>query len=136
MDHRKTVESIYSAFQRQDVATILGHLSDDVVWEYAYPSGIAPWLEPRRGKGGALEFLKTLGTELHIEAFTVNAVLADASRAVALIDIDAEVTRTKRRISERDEVHVWHFDSAGKVIRFRHAVDTLQHYRAYTAQER
>jgi len=135
MDHRKTVESIYAAFQQRDVATISSHISDDVVWEYAYAPGIAPWLEPRRGKAGVVEFLKALGTELHITAFTVNAVLADASRAVALIDLDATVTRSGRPISERDEVHIWHFDAAGKVIRFRHAADTLQHYRALTGHD-
>jgi ketosteroid isomerase-like protein len=135
MDHRKTVESIYTAFKQQDVATMLGHLSEDVVWEYAYAPGIAPWLEPRRGKAGALEFLKTLGTELHIEAFVVNAVFADEQRAVALVDLDGTVARTGRRISERDEVHIWHFDAAGKVIRFRHAADTLQQHRAYTGRD-
>lgn len=135
MTHRETVVSIYAAFQRQDVAAILEHLSDDVVWEYAYAPGIAPWLEPRRGKAGAVEFFRALGGELRMEAFAVNAVLADEHRAVALIDIDAQVTRTGRRIRERDEVHIWHFDAAGKVVRFRHAADTLQHYRAYAAQD-
>ena len=61
--------------------------------------------------------------------------LADERRAVALLDLDATVTRSGRRISERDEVHIWHFDAAGKVIRFRHAVDTLQHYRAFNGQD-
>lgn len=43
----------------------------------------------------------------------------------------AQVRKTGRRIVEREEPHVWHFDAGGKVARFRHAADTLQQHRAF-----
>lgn len=52
---------------------------------------------------------------------------------VALIDLEATVKETGKRIVERDEVHIWHFDEAGKVVRFRHCVDIYQHAMAYNA---
>jgi ketosteroid isomerase-like protein len=135
MNPIETVHQIYAAFGQGDVPTILGTMSDDVAWEYAYLAGMhdaIPWLTPRRGKAGVLAFLQALAAGLKIERFQVNAVLGEGSRVVALVDLDAVVASTDVRIIERDEVHVWYFDDAGKVTRFRHASDTLQHYRAVT----
>lgn len=132
----ETVKHIYAAFGRQDIRSILDALSDDVAWEYAYDAGAmqaVPWLSPRRGKDGVIAFFQALGAALSIGHFEVTAVLGEGTRVVALIDLDAQVTKTGHTIRERDEAHVWHFDAAGKVIRFRHASDTLQHYRAATA---
>jgi uncharacterized protein len=131
VSHHQTVQSIYTAFGRQDMAAILAPLSEDILWEYAYASEVVPWLSPRRGKAGVVAFLQALGAGVRIEKFEVNAILADERCAVALIDLDAVVVSTGRRISERDEPHVWHFDAAGRVVRFRHASDTLQHWRAF-----
>jgi ketosteroid isomerase-like protein len=47
---------------------------------------------------------------------------------------EASVRSTGRRIVEEDEVHIWHFDRAGKVTRFRHRADTHQHAAAYAAK--
>jgi ketosteroid isomerase-like protein len=132
----ETVKHIYAAFGRQDIGAILDAMSDDVAWEYAYDAGAmnaVPWLLPRRGKQGVLGFFQALGAGLSIQHFEVTAVLGEGTRVVALIDLDAQVTQTGRSIRERDEVHVWHFDAAGKVVRFRHASDTLQHHLAATA---
>jgi uncharacterized protein len=131
----ETVKHIYAAFGRQDIDSILDAMSDDVAWEYAYDAaalGAVPWLLPRRGKDGVLGFFQALGAGLAIRHFEVTAVLGEGTRVVALVDLDAEVMQTGQAIRERDEVHVWHFDAAGKVVRFRHASDTLQHYRAAT----
>jgi hypothetical protein len=33
-------------------------------------------------------------------------------------------------VAEEHEAHLWHFNEAGKVVRFCHKVDTYQHWRA------
>lgn len=135
----ETVKHIYAAFGRGDVQSILDAVSDDVAWEYAYEAAAVSavlWLTPRHGKPGVLGFFQALGAGLSIQHFEVTAVLGEGTRVVALFDLDAEVKATGQTIRERDEVHVWHFDAAGKVIRFRHAADTLQHFRAATAPPR
>jgi hypothetical protein len=40
------------------------------------------------------------------------------------------VKATGKPVSERDEAHIWHFDARGRVVKFRHAVDTYQHVKA------
>jgi len=45
---------------------------------------------------------------------------------IALIDIEATVKETGKRIVESDEAHIWQFDEAGTVVRFWHCADTYQ----------
>lgn len=129
MNNVDTVRGIYAAFGRQDVGWIVERLAEDVEWDYAYAGSTVPWLEPRRGRQGALEFFGALAG-LTFSRFEVTHVLGDGPVVVALLDVDATVTATGRTIRERDEVHVWHFDEQRRVRKFRHAADTLQHHRA------
>jgi hypothetical protein len=68
---------------------------------------------------------------LDIHSFQPKAILEAGPVVVALIDLDATVRRTGSRIVEEDEAHIWHFNPAGKVRRFRHRADTHQHWAAY-----
>ena len=131
MNHEQTIERIYAAFGRGDIPSILSALSEDVAWEWAYAESVTvPWLLPRRGPAQVGEFFRVLVTQLEVQRFEVKTLLAKGPVVVALFDFDATVKATGRAICERDEAHVWHFDGAGKIARFRHAADTLQHFRA------
>jgi ketosteroid isomerase-like protein len=129
VNHVETVRSIYSAFGRQDVPAILEHLAPDVAWDYAYRDEGIPWLAPRHGREGVVQFLQSLAG-LQLTKFEVRAVIGDADLVVALVDVEGTVVATGKRIAEPNEVHLWHFNAGGQVQRFRHAVDTLQHWRA------
>jgi ketosteroid isomerase-like protein len=129
MRHADTVRQIYSAYQRGDLSAILDRLADDVEWEYSItPLGV-PWLERRRGRGEVpLFFAAHAGFDLH--RFEPKTFLESGNIVVVLIDVDLTVKSTGRRITEEDEVHIWYFDSQGRVIRFGHKVDTHQHWTA------
>jgi|EndMetStandDraft_5_1072996.scaffolds.fasta_scaffold12135_4 uncharacterized protein len=126
------VQAIYEAFGRGDIPAILGHLADDVEWEYGVNSTDVPWLQPRRGRAAVTGFFEALAA-LDIHSFKVNALLADAGAnvVVALAALDATVRSTGMRIVEEDEAHMWYFDAAGKVARFRHRIDTHQQWKAH-----
>ena len=62
---------------------------------------------------------------------TSTTFLESGSTVVVLFQLEATVRATGRKVVEEDEVHIWHFDAAGKASRFRHRVDTLQHHLAY-----
>ncbi len=130
MSNKETVAVIYEAFSRGDVPAILSHLADDVQWEHAPPSTDVPWLQPRRGRGGAAEFFQSL-TALQFRQFNVTAILEGESVVVVLCDVEAAVVGTNRSFSEPEEVHLWTFNDAGQVVRFRHRVDTHLQWRAY-----
>lgn len=131
MSNTQIVKEIYAAFMRGDVATILNHLADDVIWEYDGTPEV-PWLVPRRGKDGAAAFFAALAV-MDIYRFEVKAVLGEGKLVVDVVDIDFTVRTTGKRVVEIDEVHLWHFNDAGKVARFRHRGDTLLQWRALSA---
>jgi uncharacterized protein len=122
-----TVQQIYAAFGRGDVPSILERLAEDVAWEYGGDGHGVPWLLPGRGRPHAGRFFQTVVEELEITHFAVNAVLEGSGVVVALVDLQATVRRTGARLVEVDEAHLWHFDPAGRVVKFRHRVDTHLH---------
>jgi ketosteroid isomerase-like protein len=129
MSNLHTVQEIYAAFGRGDVETILAKLADDVDWEYGHPGSEVPWLERRRGRDGAAEFFASLAA-LDFHVFRPKEMLADGPVVVALVDVEFTVKETGRRVAEEEEIHVWRFDEAGLVARFRHGVDSHRHHLA------
>lgn len=129
-DNRAAVSAIYEAFGRGDVPTILGHVAEDVEWEYAWTASPIPWLAPGSGRDHVARFFGIVTEQLEFNRFDVNHVLAGDDVVVALISFDATVRATGKHIVETDEPHVWHFDDSGLVRAFRHAADTYQHAQA------
>ncbi|HKP58754.1 MAG TPA: nuclear transport factor 2 family protein [Polyangiales bacterium] len=129
--YAQAVSDIYAAFGRGDIPTILEHLAEDLVWEYGHVDNDVPWLAPRRGRAGAAEFFTVLGRELEFRKFEINGILHAQNTVVALIDAELVVKRTGKTIRESDEGHIWHFGNGGRVVRFKHAADTLAHSRAW-----
>lgn len=130
MSNIPVVQDIYAAFGRGDIPAILERLADSVQWEYGVvPNGV-PWLQARQGRAAVEGFFESL-RELEFHTFTPKRFLEGPGLVVVLVDIAVTVTATGQRIVEEDEVHLWHFDPAGRVVRFRHCVDTHQHVTAY-----
>jgi ketosteroid isomerase-like protein len=133
MSHVPVVQQIYAAFGRGDTPAILEKLSDSVEWEYGLAPNPVPWLQPRKGRAGAAEFLESLGA-LEFHKFVPKVFLETPGLVVVLIDLEVTVKATGKRIVEEDEGHIWHFDRAGKVVRFRHLVDSYQHAMAHQGE--
>lgn len=125
-----TVREIYEAFGRGDVPAILAKLDENVEWEYGTAAHEVPWLMPRRGRKGAGEFFESLA-EVDFHNFVPKAILADEKLVVAIVDIAFTVKKNGKNVVEQDEAHIWRFNDAGKVARFRHCADTNQHVQAY-----
>jgi uncharacterized protein len=125
----ETVHQIYAAFGRGDVPAILGHLAEDVDWEYgAFPNPV-PWLQPRRGRAQVPGFFEALSA-VDFHSFQPLAVLGEGRTVMGLVRLEATVRATGKRVVEEGEVHVFHFNDQGLVQRFKHACDTWQHAQA------
>jgi ketosteroid isomerase-like protein len=129
MSHVATVQEMYAAFGRGDVAAILERLSESVEWEYGAGPSEVPWLQRRHGRDGAAEFFQSLAA-LEITKFAPKVFLEAPGLVVVLLDLEARVKATGRTFTEEDEVHIWHMDARGQVARFRHRVDTQRHLAA------
>lgn len=129
--HLDTVQAIYAAFGRGDVPAILAVLAEDIAWEYQPQSTDVPWLAQRNGRASVAGFFETLMKEVDIKKFEPKALTEGPRHVVALCDFIGAVRRTGREIVEIDEPHVWTFDDTGRITRFRHAVDTHAHWKAW-----
>ena len=130
MTQVEVVHELYAAFARGDVPAILAHLAEDVEWEYGASTTNVPWLQPLRGRDAVPRFFEVLGRELEFHRFEPKAFLSGDDVVAVLLDLEATVRRTGRRIVEEDEVHLWRFRD-GRIARFRHRLDSHAHQLAY-----
>lgn len=131
MENAEIVKGMYEAFGRGDVAAIIEPLAEDIVWDHANSDRGVPWLTPRRGRREVPAFFQAVAQHLQFEKFEVTAIVGDGDIIVALCDVVAVVKKNGRKIVERDEAHVWRF-SNGRVVEFRHGVDTARHLAAWS----
>lgn len=133
---RATVGAIYEAFGRGDVPGILAHLADDVAWEdwpdnFAQRAGL-PHLVPRHGRNDVAGFFGVVGGWT-VLGFEVLDVIGDGRQVVAEIGASFALPGGGRFADE--ELHLWTFDDAGRVCRFRHYVDTAKHIAACRGED-
>ncbi len=129
MSNIQTVQSIYEAFGRGDIDTILKHLALDIAWEYDKTCAGIPWLEPRKGRAEVPKFFQALAA-VEFQRFQPKTFFESGNVVVALNDVSFTVKSTGKSVVEEDEVHIWHFDNNGQVGRFCHKTDTRQHWLA------
>src|ERR1700754_2350862 len=122
MSNTQIVQSIYEAFGRGDVPAILERLHPEVEWEHdMVPHGI-PWVVARTGRAEVVKFFEaTLGLEFHV--FEPIALLEGPGQVMGLIRLEATVRATGKRVKDL-EAHLFTFDDAGRITRFRHFVET------------
>ena len=129
-DHVATIASVYEAFGRGDIATILDVLDDDVDWEAGTVDHGLPLLTPGRGKAHVAAFFEKL-SDYEFKRFEPQVIFGSGDHVMAVIGIEYLVPHTGRSVAEETEGHLWTFGPDGKVVAFRHYVDTLQHDRAW-----
>lgn len=132
MDNVERVQQMYAAFGRGDVPGILAYLAEDIAWEYGTSRHGVPWLQPLQGRAQVPKFFEALTTHCDITRFEPKTFLQQGALVVDLIDVEFTVKSTGKRVLEPEAVHIWHFNDAGLVQRFRHRVDTWASVNALT----
>ena len=131
MSNTATVQVIYEAFGRGDVATILDKLDDAVEWETTVPVPGVPWLQPRRGKANVVGFFESLAP-LKIVRFEPHTIFDGGDKVFVLITFEATVQG--RSYSFPNNGHLWQFNADGKVVKYDHVTDTAQMIRMAKAE--
>jgi len=125
------VKAIYESFGKGDIPGILARLAPEVEWEHDWGGPALRWYAPRRGRGEVVKFFETLG-DFEFRRFEPSAFLEGGNLVAVLVHLELVVKATGKPIRDL-EAHLWTFDGAGVVTRFRHLVDTHQFALATTA---
>jgi ketosteroid isomerase-like protein len=129
-----TLQTLYAAFGRGDVDTVMGLLGPEIEWDTEQVGAAAelPWLRPRRGLEEVRGFFGDLAAHLDLQRFEPRGMfVAPDGAAVAVFHMEGVVRRTGRRVVDTADTHYWQFDADGRVVKMRHIVDTWQHVRAW-----
>ena len=130
MSNVETVQQIYGALARGDLPAILEKLADNVEWNADHSSEATPIMTPRRGRDAVGGFFESLGA-LDFKRFEPTAFLESDNIVVALINVTQTVKATGKTFTQEDEVHIWRFGPDGKVVNFRHRLDSHGQYLAF-----
>ena len=128
MSNLDTVQAMYEAFGRGDIAFIMEQLAEDVRWEDGALDHGVPWLTPGVGKDHVMGFFGHIGG-FDFKRFDLQSVSSDGDIVVGVLSVAAVVTTTGGSFDNL-EIHVWRFNPQGKVAAFNHVLDTVQHVAA------
>lgn len=120
----KTVEQVYDAFGRGDVAAILDVVTDDVDWASETTSTAAPWYGVRHGKDGVATFFADFGTTMEVQEFRPISIAANDTDVLAVIRLRSTSRATGKSVA-MDLHHVFTFRD-GKIVYYRGTEDTAQ----------
>ena len=120
----KTIQQVYDAFGRGDVAAILEVIHDDVDWASEAASRVAPWYGVRRGKDGVAGFFEALGSTMQVEEFTPLSFAANDSDVFSVVRFRA-TARATGKTAAMDLHHFFTFRD-GKIVYYRGTEDTAQ----------
>ena len=127
MNNLETIKAIYEAFSKGDIPFILSCLDENVAWEkwtdnHAQKSGV-PYMQERDSVAGVTEFFIEVG-KLGVKNSKAISILGNENQFAVEFEIETE------RFGFEEEMHLWTFGENGKVIAFRHYLDTAKHIAA------
>jgi len=120
----KTIEQVYEAFGRGDVAAILDAVTDDVDWAAEAASSAAPWYGVRHGKDAVAAFFSDFGSAMDVEEFTPVSFAASDTDVLTVVRFRARSRRTGKP-ADMNLHHYFKFRD-GKVAYYRGTEDTAQ----------
>ena len=123
------VQSLYAAFGRGDIATIIAGASPDIDWESVGRQTDFPALGPRKGVKEVEDFFRLVAENEDFSDFSPREFYAADDKVFVLGSYRLKIKKTGKPVAS-EWVHVFTFKN-GKVTRFREHTDTAQFAEAY-----
>ena len=123
------VKSVYAAFGKGDIATIVAAVTADIDWESVGRPSDVPTLGPRKGQAAVQEFFNIVGSSYTFSEFSPKEFYAVGDKVFVLGHYAMTVKKTGKVI-ESDWVHIFTFAGA-KVKMFREFLDTARAAEAF-----
>src|SRR5262249_28813366 len=120
----KTIQQVYEAFGRGDVAAILNAVTDDVDWAAETTSTVAPRSGVRHGTDAVADFFAGFGSPMEVEDITPLSMAANDTDVLTVIRFRAR-SRSNGATASMDLHHFFRFRD-GKIAFYRGTEDTAQ----------
>jgi ketosteroid isomerase-like protein len=127
------IQTVFDAFGRGDIQTILNHLADDVDWRLETTATNIPFAGVRRGKQEVAGFFQLLGTTAEQHDLEISDYVADGDHVIALGRFSAVVKTTGKKLD--GAVALAFKVEGGKITRFLDFVDSANASAAYSVSQ-
>jgi len=111
----KTIQDIYAAFGRGDVAAIIAQLTDDVRWSSHFDK-VVPWGGDFSEKGRVPRFFDAIFQSVDVDAFEPAEWVAQGDTVVSMGEFACRVRATGKKARTR-WIFVWKFRD-GKICSY------------------
>jgi ketosteroid isomerase-like protein len=122
-------KSLYAAFGKGDIPTIIAAMAPDVSWETVGRSSDFPTFGPRKGPAQVQEFFALVGSNLDFSDFSPKEFYPVGDKVFVLGHYAMTVKKTGKKM-ESDWAHVFTI-AGGKVTAFKEFLDTARAAEAY-----
>jgi ketosteroid isomerase-like protein len=123
------VQSLYAAFGRGDIATVINGLAADVDWTVNGRSKDYPLLGNWEGPAGVQKFFQGVAEHQEVIEFSPKEFFASEDHVFALGHYAWTIRKTGRKVAS-DWVHIFTVRN-GKVVKLQEFTDTAQFADAY-----
>ena len=123
------IQSLYAAFGRGDIATIVNGLAADVDWTVNGRSKDYPLLGNWKGPAGVQKFFQGVAEYGEAIEFSPKEFFASEDRVCVLGHYAWTIRKTGRKVAS-DWVHIFTVHN-GKVVKLKEFTDTAQFAEAY-----
>jgi uncharacterized protein len=125
----KFVESLYAAFKKGDIATIVGAFAPDATWEVTGRREDYPTLGIRKGRSGGEEFFRTVAETQEVLDFSPREFYPAGDKVFVLGHYAWRIRKTGRKV-ETNFIHIFTVKD-GKVMNFLEFTDTAKFAEAF-----
>jgi ketosteroid isomerase-like protein len=122
-------QSLYAAFGRGDIATILAGVAPDIDWRCVGRPSDFPTFGPRKGPKEVGEFFKAVADTNDFSEFSPKEFYADGDKVFVLGHYALSLKKNGKKIAS-DWCHIFTFHD-GKLVKFREFLDTAQAAEAF-----
>jgi uncharacterized protein len=122
-DNAAFIRSLYGAFQRGDMKTILDNLDPSIEWISNGDGEVIPWGGKRGGLVGAASFFQSLADNLDFEIFEPRQFFDAGDTMTVLGRTRARMKRNGGGAFDCEWAHIFTLKS-GKLVRFQEFYDT------------
>ena len=120
---QQVVQTLYEAFGKGDLPTILNHIAYPVDWEFVGPKSLG-YTGPRRTREEVTDFFAQVAALDDIQEFEPREFIA-ACEHVTVLGWERTTPKPAGRQFTTEWIHVWTVRS-GKVTRFKAFFDTAE----------